>query len=175
MPPASVRSRRLAAAALAVAVLSVYGCSLDGGSTLPPVTDPATQTYDVSTGVTIANMTRVSEHLYTQDFVVGTGSTVAVGDSITVYYTGALTGGFQFNRRVAPGPVTAFRLDTLSVIKGWVGGIPGMRVGGKRKLVISPALGYGFNTARDNAGNILIPANSVLVFDVEIVSRITGT
>jgi FKBP-type peptidyl-prolyl cis-trans isomerase FkpA len=174
MPPVSVRPRRRAVLALAVTTVVLTACRLDGGSTLPPIADPATQTYDASTGVTISAMTKISPHLYTQDFVVGTGGTVAVGDSISVYYVGALVGGFQFDKRVAPSAPFAFRLDSNTVIKGWVGGLPGMRVGGKRKIVFSPALGYGYNVARDAVGNILIPANSVLVFDVEVTARVPG-
>ncbi|HYW50126.1 MAG TPA: FKBP-type peptidyl-prolyl cis-trans isomerase [Gemmatimonadaceae bacterium] len=149
-------------------VATLAGCRLDGGSTLPPPSDPATQTYAPSTGVTIANMTRVSPQLYTQDVVVGTGRSVNVGDSIKVYYTGALTGGFQFDGRVQPSTPFATVLDTLNLIKGWVGGLEGARVGGTRRMVIGPSLAYGYET-RTNGNQVIIPSNSVLVFDVQVV------
>jgi len=165
-----VRSRRLAALlGLVGATLNVAGCSLAGDSSLPAFSDPATQTYSANTGVTISAMTRVSQHLYTQDLVEGTGRTVAVGDSISVYYTGRLNSGFQFDGRVAPSPPFATALDTTRLIRGWVGGLPGARVGGTRRMLIGPALAYQFSTVRDNNGNVIIPANSVLVFDVQVV------
>ncbi len=170
MPPALVRSRRLAAAIALTSVTSLAGCSLGGDSTLPPYTDPATQTYNVNTGVTIANMTRVNEHLYQEDVVVGTGPVVAVGDSISVYYTGRLSGGFQFDARARPSTPFVAKLDSFNLIKGWVLGLAGMRVGGTRRLAIGPESAYRYSTVRDVAGNIIIPPNSVLAFDVEVTA-----
>jgi FKBP-type peptidyl-prolyl cis-trans isomerase FkpA len=170
MPSRFVRSRRLALfVGLAVSSLGATACSLAGDNTLPPFTNPATQTYATVTGVNIANMTRVSQHLYTEDVVVGTGKEVAVGDSITVYYTGRLNSGFQFDARNAPATPFATVLDSTRLIRGWVGGLPGARVGGTRRMVIGPALAYQYSTVRDNNGSIIIPANSVLVFDVQVV------
>ena len=172
MSAVPTHARRYAALAILAGVTTVAGCSLDGGgSQLPPVTDPATQTYAAETGVTIASMTRVSAQLYTQDLVVGTGKVVAVGDSISVLYTGRLTTGFQFETRVAPAAPVTFKLDTL-LIRGWVGGLPNARVGGRRRLVIGPSLGYGYNPRVDAQQRVIIPANSVLVFDIEIVKAV---
>jgi len=175
MTTALVRSRRLAnILGLVITTLGVGGCTLDGSATMPPFSDPATQTYDARTGVVISNMTRVSQHLYTQDVVEGTGKTVVTGDSLLVFYTGRLVSGFQFDARVAPSPPFDFVLDTTtSIIRGWIGGLPGAKVGGIRRLVIGPALAYQFGTFRDRLNNVLIPPNSVLVFDVQIVDAIT--
>ena len=175
LPMSAVPShaRRYAALAILVGVTTLAGCSLDStGSQLPPVTDPATQTYAAETGVTIASMTRVSAQLYTQDLVVGTGKVVAVGDSISVYYTGQLTTGFPFETRTAPAAPVSFVLNT-PLIPGWVGGLPNARVGGRRRLVIGPALGYGYNPQVDAQQRVIIPANSVMVFDIEIVKAVT--
>ena len=170
MPSPFVRSRRLALfVGLAVTTLGASACSLAGENTLPPFTNPATQTYAPATGVNIATMTRLSEHLYTQDVTAGTGRVVAVGDSITVYYTGRLNSGFQFDGRNAPDTPFATVLDTTRLIRGWVGGLPGARVGGTRRMVIGPALAYQYSTVRGQSGSVIIPANSVLVFDVQIV------
>ncbi len=170
MPPALVRSRRLAAAlALVASGATLSGCSLGGESTLPAFTNPATQTYAANTGVTIASMERVGAQLYRQDIVVGTGRTLLVGDSMAVYYVGRLSGGFQFDARARPATPYLTALDTTRIIRGWVDGLVGMRIGGTRRLAIGPELGYRFSTVRDNSGGILIPANSVLVFDVEVV------
>ena len=173
MRPSLVSARRLSAAlAFAAAGAALQGCKLNGDTGLPPFTNPANVNFVTATGVTLSSMTRVNEAVYTQDFVVGTGRTVAVGDSVVTYYTGMLPTGFVFDSRLTPATPSAFRLDTISVIRGWVEALPGMKVGGKRKLVIGPAKGYGYNTARDAAGNIIIPSNSVLVFDVEVLQAI---
>jgi FKBP-type peptidyl-prolyl cis-trans isomerase len=173
MPSALVRSRRLAAALVITAsAASLAGCSLGGDSTLPPYTNPATQTYAAVTGVTIASMTKVNEHLFTQDVTVGSGRAAAKGDTISVYYTGRLTGGFQFDARARPSTPFASVLDTTRLIKGWVDGLAGMKVGGTRRMVIGPAIAYQYSTVRDPAGNVLIPANSVLVFDVELTEAL---
>jgi FKBP-type peptidyl-prolyl cis-trans isomerase FkpA len=175
MPPALVRSRRLAAGlALIATSVGFSGCALGGETSLPAYTDPATQTYATSTGVTIANMTRVNAQLYREDVVVGTGRIVNVGDSIGVYYTARLSGGFAFDPGRAR-PATPFFtvLDSTRLIQGWPQGLAGMRIGGTRRLVIGPELGYRFSTVRDQAGAVLIPANSVITFTVEMAEAIT--
>jgi FKBP-type peptidyl-prolyl cis-trans isomerase len=168
-----VRSRRLVALAGLALAATVAGCSLGGDSTLPPFSDPATQNYATSTGVTIANMTRVNAQLYQQDVVVGTGRVLVEGDSMGVYYVGKLTGGFQFDARARPSTPFQTALDTTRIIRGWVDGLKGMRVGGTRRLAIGPEIAYRFSTVRDQAGNVIIPANSVLVFDVEVAETYT--
>ena len=174
MPPALVRSRRLAAGlALFATAISGSGCSLNTEAAQPAYTDPATQVYAANTGVTIANMTRVNAQLYREDVVQGTGRIVNAGDSIGVYYTARLTGGFAFDPGVArPAPPFFTRLDSATLIKGWVDGLAGMKIGGTRRLVIGPEFGYKFNRVERN-GATLIPANSVLVFTVEIAEAIT--
>ena len=103
--------------------------------------------------------------LESTDTVVGTGAVVKVGDSITVKYTGTLTDGTVFDSTEKQGGTPAtFTLSKGSLIDGWVQGIPGMKVGGKRHLVIPPDLGYG---AQANGS---IPANATLIFDIELVS-----
>ena len=173
MPVATVSSRqRLAAATLAASMVAIAGCSLGGGSSLPPFTDPATQTYNASTGVTLANMTRVNSSVYTQDVTVGTGRVVAAGDSVSVYYKGSLPSGYVFGARVRPDSALAAVLDT-SLIKGWVTGLPGMKTGGTRKLVVGPESGFQYSVRLDATGQIIIiPSNSVLVFDVEVVRSV---
>ena len=168
------RSRRLVTAfALVSSGAVLVGCSLVGDNTgLPPFTDPAKQSYATNTGVTLATMTRVNAQVYTQDIIVGTGRTVAIGDSISVYYVGRLTGGFQFDGRARPATTFATVLDTTRLIKGWVNGLPGMKVGGTRRMLVGPEFAYRFSTVRDINGNVSIPPNSVLVFDVELVEAL---
>lgn len=99
------------------------------------------------------------------DMVVGDGPSPQSGQTISVHYTGTLTNGKKFDSSYDHGgkPYT-FRIGTGVVIKGWDEGLMTMRVGGKRKLIIPPGLGYG---ARGNPPDI--PPNSTLLFDVELV------
>lgn len=94
----------------------------------------------------------------------GTGPAPAVGDTVAVHYTGWLTDGTQFDSSVDRGTPLEFSVGTGAVIKGWDEGVLTMHVGEKRQLRIPSALGYGAGGAGP------IPPNSILVFDVELVS-----
>jgi FKBP-type peptidyl-prolyl cis-trans isomerase FkpA len=100
--------------------------------------------------------------LVVQDEVVGTGSQAKVGDTVSVNYTGKLQNGTVFDTSVGKNPIK-FQLGAGQVIQGWEEGIQGMKVGGKRLLIIPSSLGYGNTTYGP------IPANSTLVFEVELV------
>ena len=99
------------------------------------------------------------------DLVVGTGTEAVAGKIITVHYTGKLTNGQVFDSSVSRGQPFQFELGAGSVIPGWEQGFEGMKVGGKRLLVIPPALGYG----AQGAGGV-IPPNATLIFDVELLN-----
>lgn len=99
-----------------------------------------------------------------EEIVVGEGDEVKDGDWVSVHYTGCLKDGTKFDSSLDRGEPIEFPLGGGMVIPGWEQGIRGMRVGGKRKLVIPPELAYG----EDGAGDV-IPPNAVLVFDVEVV------
>lgn len=111
------------------------------------------------------NATATASGLKYIDVEEGTGKTATTGQEVTVGYTGTLTDGTQFDSSHKPGgsPYT-FRLGTGNAIQGWHEGIAGMKVGGKRKLLIPSALGYG---ARGRPPQI--PGNSTLLFDVELL------
>jgi FKBP-type peptidyl-prolyl cis-trans isomerase len=102
--------------------------------------------------------------LVIEDMVVGTGATAAVGDLVTVNYVGTLTNGTKFDSSYDSGQTFSFRIGAGQVIAGWDQGVPGMKVGGKRRLTIPPSLGYG------NQAVGSIPASSTLVFEIELVS-----
>ena len=99
-----------------------------------------------------------------QDLVVGDGETASAGMEVEVHYTGMLTDGTQFDSSVDRGPFS-FQLGMGSVIKGWDEGVAGMRVGGKRVLIIPPELGYGAAGAGAS-----IPPNATLIFEVELLA-----
>jgi FKBP-type peptidyl-prolyl cis-trans isomerase len=101
--------------------------------------------------------------LSTQDLTIGTGATAAVGDTLTVHYIGSLQSGTVFESSYGNQPYT-FRLGAGQVIAGWDQGIPGMKVGGKRRLVIPPSLAYG------SRGQGPIPPNATIQFDVELLA-----
>ena len=102
--------------------------------------------------------------LIIDDLVAGDGAVAAAGQSVTVHYTGWLTNGTKFDSSKDRCDPFVFDLGEGNVIKGWDEGVQGMKVGGKRKLTIPPALGYG---ARGAGG--VIPPNATLVFEVELL------
>lgn len=99
------------------------------------------------------------------DIVVGTGAEATPGSTVSVNYVGALPDGTVFDASANHGGAFTFPLGAGQVIKGWDQGVAGMRVGGKRLLVIPPDLAYG-----SQAVGGVIPANATLVFEVELVS-----
>jgi len=102
--------------------------------------------------------------LVVEDLVVGTGATAAVGDTVSVHYVGTLTNGTKFDSSYDRGQPFPFQIGAGRVIAGWEQGVPGMKVGGKRRLTIPPSLGYG------NQANGSIPPNSTLIFDIDLLS-----
>lgn len=104
------------------------------------------------------------QELEITDIEIGTGETVNPGATITAHYTGALCkNGIIFQSSHDFGEALTFGLD--QVIKGWTKGVPGMKVGGMRRLVIPSEKAYGSVRAAAN-----IPPNSDLVFDIELVA-----
>jgi FKBP-type peptidyl-prolyl cis-trans isomerase len=114
-------------------------------------------------GVDLSAMRLTGRGVYVRDLVVGQGATAARGSSVKVRYAAWLADGTPVDSTAArEGPI-AFVVGRGRTIAGWDDGIPGMRVGGRRQLVIPPALGYGRN------GSGPIPPDAVLVFTVDLV------
>ena len=98
------------------------------------------------------------------DLVTGTGASPKSGDRVTVHYSGYLLDGQKFDSSVDRGQPFTFVIGVGQVIRGWDEGVMSMKVGGKRKLLIPPQLGYGSRGAGST-----IPPNAELVFDVELL------
>ena len=100
------------------------------------------------------------------DIKVGTGKSPKIGQTVSVQYTGTLLDGTKFDSSYDHGgqPID-FPIGVGSVIKGWDEGVPPMKIGGKRRLVIPADLAYG-----DNPPTPTIPPGATLVFDIELVA-----
>jgi len=133
----------------------------------PPETgapDISRTTFAPALGVDISAMTATPRGVWYRDLTVGTGDPVDAGKEVSVHYAGTLPDGTPFD---ANGPAEAplvFRIDGGEMIPGFDEAVRGMRVGGKRLVVIPPALGYGAQA------NGPIPANAILVFTIDLVS-----
>ncbi|MGE5269251.1 MAG: FKBP-type peptidyl-prolyl cis-trans isomerase [Thiohalocapsa sp.] len=113
-------------------------------------------------------MTELADGLKYTDTTVGTGAEATPGHKVSVHYTGWLYNnsqkGAKFDSSVDRGEPFQFTLGAHQVIRGWDEGVAGMKVGGKRTLIIPPDLAYG---ARGAGG--VIPPNATLMFDVELL------
>ena len=152
-------------ALLVVATFFIFPGLFPFKSSTPP-DNPQTQAVTNNQTASAMPTSPVTE-LMMKDEVVGAGAVAVAGDSVTVNYVGALTNGTVFdasaNHQETVNGFT-FALGAGQVIKGWDQGIVGMKVGGKRILVIPAALAYG----NQEVGGV-IPANSDLVFQVELL------
>lgn len=133
--------KNLFSLALASAALLMLGVSLQGAD----------------------KVVKTKSGLQYEDLKVGDGSEAKAGDTVEVHYTGWLKDGKKFDSSVDRGQTFSFKLGAGKVIKGWDEGVAGMKVGGKRKLIIPADLGYG----AAGAGNA-IPPNAELTFEVEL-------
>jgi FKBP-type peptidyl-prolyl cis-trans isomerase FkpA len=112
----------------------------------------------------MASITTPSGLIY-EELAVGGGAVARAGSDVLVHYTGWLTNGTKFDSSLDRREPFGFALGRGQVISGWDEGVEGMRVGGRRKLTIPPALGYG----AFGAGGV-IPPNATLVFEVELLA-----
>jgi hypothetical protein len=136
------------------------GASTGGTGAAPEI---SSATFDPSLGVDLAAMRQTPRGVYLRDLTEGTGTEAVSGSQVAIHYVGRLANGKQFD---ANGPNDApfeFRVNAGEVVPGFDEGVSGMKPGGRRLVIIPPALGYG---AQDNGP---IPANSILVFTIDLV------
>jgi FKBP-type peptidyl-prolyl cis-trans isomerase FkpA len=139
--------------------LGLAACD-SSGPTAPRIEDT---TFAPQLGIDLAAMTRTASGLYIQTLEQGEGAAVGANSEVSIYYTGWLADGTEFDSAVPPEqPLTIF---LSQLIRGMGEGLRGMQVGGRRRLVIPPSLGYG----RDGSPPV-IPGNAILVFDIELVA-----
>jgi peptidylprolyl isomerase len=174
-PLVTKRILTLPLALLAAVALAACGSSAapgvvqapSGGATQEPVAATPKVPADLSKEPVIAQQTGPAPtKLETKDIIVGTGATAAAGDSVTVNYVGALYKTDKiFDASWTRHQLFTTTLSAGNVIEGWVQGIAGMKVGGRRELIIPANLAYG------KAGRPpTIPANAPLVFVVDLIS-----
>jgi peptidylprolyl isomerase len=133
----------------------------------PPVPTTVTEnnTLIASNPMSDANVVTTPSGLKYVELKEATGATPQPGQTVEVHYVGTLEDGTKFDSSRDRGQPFSFKIGVGQVIKGWDEGLSTMKVGGRRKLIIPPDLGYG---AR-GAGNV-IPPNSTLLFDVELLA-----
>jgi peptidylprolyl isomerase len=154
-PAAFAAWRALAAAAL------VAGCATGG-----PPPDPASLTYAASLEVDFSRMTETSGGLWVEDLAEGVGRVAAQGTLVRIHYVGYLPDGTVVDSSLGGEPFE-FRLGSPDVIRGWNEGIAGMKVGGRRRLVVRPGLAYGSRGQPPQ-----VPPNAVLIFEIQLVDAV---
>jgi FKBP-type peptidyl-prolyl cis-trans isomerase len=150
-----------------ILALFISGCGKKAEQQ-PQETQETEQTATTSEGpvppeVDPGRMVMTASGLNYADIVIGDGDTAAAGQTVKVHYTGWLTDGTKFDSSLDRGTPFQFPLGAGRVIKGWDEGVEGMKVGGKRLLLIPPELGYGGRAVGP------IPPNSVLKFEVDLL------
>jgi FKBP-type peptidyl-prolyl cis-trans isomerase FkpA len=166
-------SRRSVLVLALLAATGFWGCSMRAGRSSQESASPDTRSAvrpsqpsdsQDSTPASSSNSEGKAGGLTISDEAVGAGPAAKNGDRVTVHYTGWLLDGTKFDSSKDKNEPFSFTLGAGNVIPGWDQGVAGMKVGGKRKLIIPPELGYG---ARGAGG--VIPPNATLKFEVQLL------
>lgn len=145
---------------LAAAVGALASCG--GGAWQGTGADPAQVRFAPELEVDLAAMQETPSGLYLQDLSEGVGAVARRNSLVTVHYVTFLADGSVVDGSLGGEPFT-FRLGESEVIRGWNQGIPGMKVGGRRKLVVRPGLAYG------GRGTANVPPDATLVFELQLL------
>jgi FKBP-type peptidyl-prolyl cis-trans isomerase len=165
--------REAAGAATLAALLAFSACAGGDQERVDPAAGEAPEhvesavpmEFAESLDIDLAEMRQTPSGLYIQDLVEGRGLAARSGHVVVVHYTGWLPNGEQFDSTREGGEARSFQLGARrDVITGWEEGVAGMRIGGKRRLVVPPQLAYG---ARGVPG--AIPPNATLVYEFELL------
>ena len=138
-------------------------CNYDACAKVAPAAE-IQQVQDVVTAKGVSATKHCSGVFYTIDSV-GTGKTPTPCSYVAVRYKGTLTNGTVFDQQTSP-----ISFDLTSLIPAWRNTLPLIKEGGKIRLYVPPSLAYGSSDVKDNSGNVVIPANSVLIFEVSLVA-----
>jgi len=147
---------------LVLLLAALSGCNGDVLGAGRP-SDPATEQFAPSLGINISQFTRTESGVYYRNSREGTGDEAAAADQVTITFAGYLaTSGTLFTSQTTPTqqPLAVF-------VEGFRQGVVGMRPGGVRRIIIPSALAYGWEGRQQN-GQIIVPRNATLVFDVEL-------
>lgn len=147
----------IAAVIIGISVLFIFAYfifGLNGTQNIAQTLQPTPQSQTANT----------TDKLQITDEKIGTGSAVKKGDTIEINYVGTLADGTKFDASADHGGPFTTQIGVGQVIKGWDEGVIGMKIGGKRKLIIPPSLGYGSQAMGS------IPPNSTLIFEVQLVT-----
>ena len=150
-----------------LALLALSGCASTSSTTSTTASSTTVTTTTPASAPTSRGMIVTPSGLQYEDLKVGDGALAESGSQVLVHYTGTFTDGRKFDSSFDRGKPYLFRIDNNEVIRGWDEGIKGMRVGGKRRLVVPPQLAYG----AAGYGNGAIPPNTTLVFEVELMDQ----
>jgi len=156
---------RRALALVLLAMLSAFALAVVGCQPAPAPETPAPDASEPAVSEPDTPAAEPSEvtGLQIEDITVGTGALAEPGKAATVHYTGWLKDGTEFDSSIGREPFT-FQVGAGMVIPGWDQGVPGMKVGGTRRLIIPAELGYG------SSGAGPIPPNATLIFEIELLS-----
>jgi FKBP-type peptidyl-prolyl cis-trans isomerase FkpA len=162
MLSSTARWSRRFAAPLCFAVAGLVACQQPAVETdvAPERTAIDTMTFAPALQIDLKQYAKTKSGVYYHDVIVGGGAVAAVDRSVTVRYVIYLPSGTLVEAQTTP---TNFVIGP-DVIRGWLEGLPGMKVGGVRRLIIPPAMGYG------RGAHGPIPGNSTLVFEIELLA-----
>jgi FKBP-type peptidyl-prolyl cis-trans isomerase len=158
------KTHNLVAAFVGVLALAFFIIYTNVGSSLSSVTDVRPQSSGANVSLSVAELLEsYNGELTALDEIIGDGDVALRGDTVSVHYTGMLEDGEVFDSSYLRGLPFEFTIGAGTVIQGWELGFEGMKVGGKRILVVPAALAYG----NQSVGGI--PANSILIFEVALL------